>query len=90
MGVSVVEIVKAKAGYAPSNAALTIASLTSFMDNIYVKNRSVNSKQEIYDNAIEARSILYADLNLLVSKIKLALAGQYGRTSNEYKDSLKF
>ncbi len=90
MGVSVVEVVKAKAGYAPSNAALTVASLTAFMDSVYAKNRSVLSKQEDYDNAVEARANLYTDLKRRVTQIKAALASQYGKQSNEYKDSLKY
>ena len=90
MGVSIVEVVKAKAGYAPSNAALTVASLNTFMDNLYAKNRSVASKQETYDNTVEERSGLYNDLQLRVSQIKFALASQYGKQSNEYKDSLKY
>lgn len=90
MGVSVVEVVKAKAGYAPSNAALTTASLTTFMDSVYAKNRSVLSKVEAYDNAVESRANLYTDLNRRVSQIKATLASQYGKQSNEYKDSLKY
>jgi len=90
MGVSVVEVVKAKAGYAPSNASLTVASLGAFMDSIYAKNRSVLSKAEVYDNAVDVRLNLYADLKQRVSKIKSSLASQYGKQSNEYKDSVKY
>lgn len=90
MGVSVVEVVKAKAGYAPSNAALTVASLGTFMDSLYAKNRTVLSKAEAYDNAVNVRVNLYADLKQRVSKIKSALASQYGKQSNEYKESLKY
>ena len=90
MGVSIVEVVKAKAGYAPSNAALTVASLNTFMDSLYAKNRSVASKQETYDNAVEDRMNLYTDLQKRVTQIKSALAGQFGRRSNEYTDALKY
>lgn len=90
MGVSVVEVVKAKAGYAPSNAALTVVSLNTFMDNLYAKNRSVLSKAEVYDNAVDVRVNLYADLKQRISKIKFTLASQFGKQSNEYKDSLRY
>ena len=90
MGVSVVEIVKAKAGYAPSNPALTVVSLTTFMDSIYANNRSVAGKQETYDNAVEERADLYTDLQQRISQIKSALSSQYGKQSNEYKDSVKY
>jgi hypothetical protein len=90
MGVSIVEVVKAKAGYAPSNAALTVAGLNTFMDSLYAKNRSVASKQETYDNAVEDRMNLYTDLQKRITQIKSALAGQFGRRSNEYTDSLKY
>ena len=90
MGVSVVEVVKAKAGYAPSNTALTVASLNTFMDNLYAKNRLVLSKAEVYCNAVDVRVNLYADLKLRVSKAKSALASQYGKQSNEYTEALKY
>jgi len=60
------------------------------MDSVYAKNRSVLSKQEDYDNAVEARANLYTDLKRRVTQIKAALASQYGKQSNEYKDSLKY
>ena len=45
---------------------------------------------EEYDNAVEARLSLYDELDDRIRKIRLALAAQYGKTSDEYKDSLKF
>ena len=55
-----------------------------------VKNSLVAEKMEEYDNAVEARLSLYDELDDRVRKILLALAAQYGKTSDEYKDSLKF
>jgi len=47
-------------------------------------------KLEEYDNAEEARFSLYDELEDRVRKVRLALAAQYGKISNEYKDSLNF
>ena len=57
---------------------------------LYSKNRCVASKQETYDNAVEDRMNLYTDLQKRVTQIKSALAGQFGRRSNEYTDALKY
>jgi hypothetical protein len=45
---------------------------------------------QYYDNAIEARGDLYKQLSEKVSKVKLSVAAQYGKDSNEYKDVVKF
>jgi hypothetical protein len=86
----VLEVIKTSAGYAPSNTAITIANFTTLVNTIDAKNSSVAEKQEIYDNKIEVRGNLYNDLAAKVTKVKAALASQYGKQSNEYKDSLKY
>ena len=48
------------------------------------------SKAEVYDNAVDVRVNLYADLKQRISKIKFTLASQFGKQSNEYKDSLRY
>lgn len=90
VGKEVLEVIKTVAGYAPSNTALTVANFTTFLDDIDAKNSLVAQKQEEWDNSIEARSALYETLAGRVMKVKLALAAQFGKTSNEYKDALKY
>ena len=64
-------------------------SLT-FLDSIDTKNSLVAQRQEEWDNSVEARSAFYVTLADTVQKVKLALAAQFGKTSNEYKDSLRY
>lgn len=90
VGKEVLEVIKTVAGYAPSNTALTVANLTTFLDDIDTKNSLVAQRQAEWDNSVEARIALYDDLADRVKKVKLALAAQFGKTSNEYVDSLKY
>lgn len=89
-GKDVLEVVKTVGGYAPSNTNITIANYTTFLASVDTKNQSVAEKHEQYDDAIEARLDLYKQLAERVSKIKLAVAAQYGKDSNEYKDVVKY
>jgi len=89
-GREILEVIKTVVGYAPSNTALTVADLTTFLDSIDTKNSLVAQRLEEYDNSVEARSAFYVTLADTVQKIKLALAAQFGKTSNEYKDSLRY
>lgn len=89
-GKDVLEVIKTIAGYAPSNTAITVANFTTTLAAIDAKNSSVAEKQEIYDNKVETRAGLYNDLGDRVTKVKAALASQYGKQSNEYKDSVKY
>lgn len=89
-GYNILEILKVKPGYAPTNPDLTIANLTTFLDGINALNKSVHNKQAVLDNAIEERAKLYVDLQGRIQKIKMALASQFGKQSNEYKDSLQY
>jgi formiminotetrahydrofolate cyclodeaminase len=50
----------------------------------------VAQKYEQYDDSVEARGELYNQLTDRLSKIKLALAAQYGKDSNAYKDAVKY
>ncbi len=86
----VLEVIKTSIGYAPSNTAITVANFTTLLSTVDAKNSSVAEKQETYDNKIEVRGNLYNDLAAKVTKVKSALASQYGKQSNEYKDSLKY
>ena len=89
-GKELLEVIKTVPGYAPSNTALTVADFTTFLGSIDTKNSLVAQKLEEYDNSVEARSALYVTLADRVAKVKLALAAQFGKTSNEYKDSLSY
>jgi hypothetical protein len=89
-GKDVLEVIKTVAGYAPSNTAITVANFTTLLSTIDAKNSSVAEKQETYDNKVESRASLYSDLGERITKIKAALASQYGKQSNEYKDSVKY
>ncbi len=90
VGKDVLEVIKLVPGYAPSNTNLTVLDYTAFVTSVDVKNSLVAEKMEEYDNAVEARLSLYDELDDRIRKIRLALAAQYGKTSDEYKDSLKF
>ncbi len=89
-GKDVLEIIKTSAGYAPSNTAITIANCTTLLDTLDAKNSDVSSKQEIFDNKTEVRGNLYTELADKVSKVKSAIASQYGKQSSEYKGSVKY
>ena len=89
-GKEVLQVIKSVTGYAPSNTNITIANFTAFVAQLDSKNTEVAEKVTNWDNAVEARSDLYKTLQEKVSKIKMALAGQFGRQSNEYKDSLSY
>lgn len=90
VGREALEVIKTIAGYAPSNTDLTVANFTTFLDDIDAKNSLVAQRQEEWDNSIEARSTHYNDLADRVRKIKLALAAQFGKSSNEYNDAMKY
>ena len=90
VGREVLEVIKTVAGYAPSNTALTVVNFTTFLDGIDTKNSLVAQRQAEWDNAVEARIALYDDLADRVRKVRLALAAQFGKTSNEYLDSLNY
>ena len=89
-GKEVLQVINGLAAYAPSNTNITSANFAAFVTQLDNKNSEIASKLSDWDNAIETRADLYATLKDRVSKIKSALAGQYGRQSNEYKDSLKY
>ena len=89
-GKDVLEVIKTIAGYAPSNTEITVANFTTMLAAIDAKNSSVAAMQETYDNKVETRASLYNDLSGRITKVKAALASQYGKQSNEYKDSVKY
>jgi len=89
-GKEVLQVINGLAAYAPSNTNITKANFTTFVTQLDDKNSEIAAKLSDWDNAIETRFDLYASLKDKVTKIKSALAGQYGRQSNEYKDSLKY
>lgn len=76
--------------YSPSNANLNVVNFTAFLDSIDAKNTLVAQKYEEYDDALEARLALYNNLADRLTKIKLALAAQYGKTSNVYIDAVAY
>ncbi len=45
---------------------------------------------EKYNDAVEKRGGLYKELDDRIARIKGAIAGQYGRNSNEYKGCVKY
>ena len=89
-GKDVLEIIKTTAGYAPSNTSITIVNFTTLLSTLDAKNSDVSSKQEIFENKTEVRSTLYTELADKVTKVKSALASQYGKQSSEYKGSVKY
>ncbi len=89
-GKEVLQTVIGFAAYNPSNTNITSANFTTFITQLDNKNSEIAAKLSDWDNAIETRADLYDTLKDRVSKIKSSLAGQYGRQSNEYKDSTKY
>ncbi len=89
-GKELLELIKAVSNYAPSNANSSIANFTAFLTEVDAKNSSVSQKYEQYDGSIESRAKLYDELQSRITKVKLALAAQYGKSSNEYKDVVKY
>ena len=89
-GKEVLQTIKGLAAYNPSNTNITNANFTTFVTQLDNKNSEIAEKLGTWDNAVETRSDLYVELKDRVSKVKSALAGQYGRQSNEYKDSVKY
>lgn len=87
---ALLEIIKTVPGYLPSNGKLTVAELTTFLNAVDAKNTSVAQKYEAYDDSVEARGSLYNELQDRITKIKLAIAAQFGKDSNEYKDVVKY
>ncbi len=90
IGKDVLEVIKTVPGYAPTNPELTVANFTTFLTSVDTQNSTVAAKLEAYDNSVETRSTLYKELDKKVSKVKLSIASQYGKDSNEYKDVVKF
>ncbi len=89
-GRELLEVIKTVPGYLPSNTKLTVAEFTTFLNSVDAKNTLVAQKYEAYDDSVEARGSLYKDLQDRITKIKLAVAAQFGKDSNEYKDIVKY
>lgn len=89
-GKEALQVIKGLAAYAPSNTDVTVANFTTFIAQLDAKNTDIYDKQTDWENAVDDRAELYDILKTRVSKVKSALAGQYGRQSNEYKESLKY
>lgn len=89
-GRELLEAIKNLPSYLPSNTNLTVANFTTFLDSIEAKNTLVAQRYEEYDDAAEARLALYATLAERSGRIKLALASQYGKDSDVYKDALEY
>lgn len=82
-------MVKSVSGYAPSNVELTPANFETNLNTISAKNSMVAQVREQYDDAVENRSNLYKELRKRITKIKMSIAAQYGKRSNDYKDVVK-
>ncbi|OGU77825.1 MAG: hypothetical protein A2V93_00435 [Ignavibacteria bacterium RBG_16_34_14] len=89
-GKDILEVIKTVPGYSPTNTNLTVANFTAFLTSIDTQNSAVAQKLENYDNSVEARGDLYKELGGRITKVKLAVAAQYGKSSNEYKDMVKY
>lgn len=89
-GRELLEVIKTVPGYNPGNANITTAGFEAFLTDTDTKNNLVAQKYEQFDNSVETRAGLYVDLQDRITKIKLALAAQYGKDSNEYKDAVKY
>jgi hypothetical protein len=72
-------------GYNPSNPAIKIAALQTFVTQLTTLNNAVAQKFAALQSARSNRSVLYTDLNDRTQRMKAYVKSQYGQVSNEYK-----
>lgn len=72
-------------GYNPSNAAIKIAALQTFVTQLTTLNNAVAQKFAGLQTARSTRKTIYTDLNDRTQRMKAYVKSQYGSVSNEYK-----
>ena len=72
-------------GYNPSNPAIKIAALQTFVTQLTTLNNAVAQKYAALQSARANRMVLYTDLNDRTQRVKAYVKSQYGQVSNEYK-----
>lgn len=72
-------------GYNPSNTAIKIATLQTFVTQLSTLNNTVTQKFAALQMARATRTALYADLKDRTQRAKSYVKAQYGTVSNEYK-----
>ncbi len=71
--------------YAPTNALVTIASLTTLLDDINAASRAVDTADAQLKPFLDTRAKNYDELHLRAQAIKDTTKSQYGAQSIEYK-----
>ncbi|MDI9364171.1 MAG: hypothetical protein QM541_04405 [Flavobacterium sp.] len=71
--------------YAPVNATINVAALTTKIETIKTANNTVTSTYAALKTSIDGRQSLYEDLSARTQRIKDAVKSQYGVGSSEYK-----
>lgn len=73
------------AGYNPSNTALQLGTLQTFLTKLNTLNQSVASSYQTLKNLRNDRRKSYIDLSDRVNRIKAYVKGNYGTQSQEYQ-----
>ncbi|MDX2305824.1 MAG: hypothetical protein NW226_23655 [Microscillaceae bacterium] len=84
----ILEIIKNLPDYAPSNARITLEGLGKLISDVEAANQLVNTNLYAYSDAVAKRLELYEGeqgLRLCFQGIKAFIAGNYGKTSAEFK-----
>jgi hypothetical protein len=71
--------------YAPANASIDVAALTTKIDTIRTANNNVTSTYGALKTSVDSRQNLYDDLSARIQRVKDAVKSQYGVGSTEYK-----
>ena len=86
---SLIDLVSSVPSYAPNEADLSIASLTTFRDGLQTANTNVINAEVAYSNArISRNTVLYAENTGLVDialEVKKYVKAVFGATSPQYK-----
>ena len=86
------QVILATPNYTPSNTAITAAGFDALLDQIELKNAEVSAKVAIAGQKVDNRLALYKGPNGLLNRamrIKAAIAAQFGRQSQAYKDAVR-
>jgi hypothetical protein len=86
------QVILATPNYTPSNTAITAAGFDALLDQIELKNAEVSAKVAIAGQKVDNRSEMYKGENGLLNRamrIKAAIAAQFGRQSEAYKDAVR-
>ncbi len=90
VGKEILEVIKGIASYAPSTETLQVNKFDDYLKTIDTKNSAVAAAYERYDDSVEQRWSIYDELSKRITKIISYITSEYGKDSQQYKDSLKY